>query len=391
MKKHFFTYTILIALLITIFIPNNMLAGQMIDYTVDTDICRFSDHYDETNTLPYVRISDGRIEVDRAVYKSGLAISTKAINVGEDLSRLQVFVSQDRIDINKSVENAILISPNVVIDGEVSQTVIVFSQNLTLKENSNIVGEILAYAQNINLAGKVEGNVIANCYKVDVGDSAVISGGLRLYAGSLNISQNCDITGKVYCKSSNDILVPENHKEHVSIVKSEIKEDKVVVPFFTVVISSLIFGAICILINSKSNLLTKMNDKISSNMGFTLMSGLISIFVILPLILISIFLAIFGLSCVAIPIIIVMAAVMLLAISIRIFIVGNVIVESMIKTKYGSFFDSNLKKFILAVIIFISLQLFEYIPFVGTYILYLYVVISIGSFMTLVIRRKKDK
>ena len=62
----------------------------------------------------------------------------------------------------------------------------------------------------------------------------------------------------------------------------------------------------------------------------------------------------------------------------RIFISGIVIIQGMLATKYASAFDTNLKKFILALITFLSIALMEYIPFVGGYLKYLYVIVTIG-------------
>ncbi len=391
MKKFCIATIIMIITCVSIF-SANVFAGEMFDYSVDSDICRFSDYYDETNTLPFMRISSGRIEIDKATFKSGMAISTKAINVIEDLSKFQVFVSQDRIDINKDIENAILISPTVVIDGTVKETVIVFSGNLTLKENSNVIGEIIASAQNLTCEGKIEGNVIATCGNVEVSASSVISGGLRVYTDSLNISESSNITGKVYCKSANDITVPNIQKDFVNIVKTEIKQNgrKVNIPVFSIVITALIFGAIYILVDSKSKIFTKISEKITSKIAFVFISGLIAVIASIPLILIFILISIFGLLCIGIPLIIVFAGVMLLSISIRIFVFGSIISKCMLKTKYGDLFNSKLKKFILSVIVFISSRLLEYIPAIGTYITYLYVVVSIGMFITLLVKSKES-
>ncbi len=391
MKKIFGMFAVI--LLSFCFFSPNILAGEMFDYSVDTDICRFSDYMDQSNTLPFIRISGGRIEVDTILNKSGIAISTKSINVTQDLSRFQVFISQDKIEINKNIENAILISPVVSIDGDVSETVIVIAETLNLKESSNVSGEILALADSLNSSGKITGNVIAGSSIVEVTETANITGGLRVSTGSAKISENANVTGKLYLKSTSYIEVPERIKDFVQVVKLDPNENvknEVKIPFISIVVTALVLGLLYILFNRKSNVITKLNDKLSQKISFVLLSGLIAIVAIIPIVLICIMLAIFGLSCVAVPIMIVSIALVILAISVRTFVVGSIICEAMLKTKYNKYFDNNLKKFILLVIVFISLQLFEYIPYIGTYLVYLYVVIAVGCFIALMVNTKSN-
>lgn len=374
-------------------IPTYTFAGEMVDYSVDQDICRFSDYVDSGNTLPYVRVSGGRIEIDAPVDKAGIAVSTKSIIATEDISRLQLFVSQDRIDIGKNIKNAILFAPTVTINGDVEETVIIFAQNVVLKEGSNVKGEIIIASEKLECEGTITGNVIGASEYAEVLDSADVPGSIRLSVADLKVSEESNISGKIYCKSTNDITVPDNQKDFFKFVKltqTEV-EDKVTIPFLSIAITALIFAAIYTLVNAKTGCLTKLNEKVTKKIGLTLISGLIAIVAIIPLIIICILLSIFGLSCIAIPVLIVSAAMVFLAISIRIFVVGTIVVESMLKTKYGKVFDSNLKKFILLVITFISIRLLEFIPFVGTYINYLYIVITLGAFIAICIKSKESK
>lgn len=366
-------------------------AGEMIDFTVDPDICRFSDYQDSKNNLPYVRVSEGNIAVDTEVEKSGICISNSEISVTENMSKVQILTSPYEIKVNGNIEHAILLSEKIVINGKITGTVLALANTIELGENSSIDGEIILLGSSLKCSGTINGNVIGESLRTSVSNTANIVGGLRLITDNIELDEAAKVTGKVYVKSINDFDIPNDLRDYIQFVKIENNRENdsaSTLPIMKIVISSMVVALIYVLISNKSNVFKNMNKKLDKKFVILIISGLAFIFLVPLIVLLAILISIAGLAVVGVPVLIITLAVIFLAIAIRIPVVTASICEYMLSTKYAANFNTMLKKFILASIVGITLHLLGYIPVVGSYITYFFVVVAIGIMIMFTILRK---
>lgn len=386
--KIFIIFAVIIA-----FFGSFVYGENIVDYSIDPDICRFSDH-DSSSTLPFVRFSAGKTEVDSEVNKAGICFSNEEINVTSDMSDIQILFSTYDIKISSSVEHALTFSQKSFVSGNINGTSAMFAAAVDLNEKSVVNGNLLIFAGEVNIKGEVNGNVIVFADKVNIDESANIKGSVRSTSSSIDISENATISGLVYAKYDEEAIVPSNLKDFVKTIKEEGDYDydsTKTIPILTIVLSSLIVAAIYVLLSAKTKLFVKASEKLKGATAKVIISGLVTIFAMPIIFILSLILWVLGLNVVVVPVIVILLALIILAAVLRVYVLGTIISEYMLKTSYAKYFDSNLKKFILAAIIYIILSLLEFIPVVGGYIGYLYVVIAVGLAVTFTVLYKTLK
>ena len=384
MKNSIKVLTVIFSILLVF---SNVFAGEMLDYTIDTDICKFSDYIDDTNNLPYVRISGGRTEIDTILKKSGLCVSGGNVDITKDMSKFQIITSGDTIRMNGKVENAILFAQTVIINGDIDGTVIVVANNVTITESANINGELLTSSYNLDVSGNIVGNVIGILNYVKVTDTANISGGLRVISNFLELSSEPIVTGKIYCKTSNLIDVPVSLKDNVELVKIEVESEKI--PLLQIVFNGLVISGVVLLISSKTNLVKNIYNKVKNNAMRVPLFGAGFIVIIPVIILLVILLTIIQLYTIAVPITVIIIGIFALAAALKSVICSIVICEHMTTGKYAEVFNTNLKKYTLCAIVFISLNLIEYIPVIGSWLEIVITILSLGILINLIYSPKK--
>lgn len=366
-------------------------AGNMVDFSAEPDICRFSDYNDSENTLPYVRFSAGRTEVDTNVNKSGICFSNNDINISSIMSKVQLFASSSEIKLTGSVEHSLLFSPKVIINGEVNGTSLVFGANVEIGEEAKVNGDLIVIAGSTTCSAEVKGNLIIVSDIVNVTEKANISGSLRITGSDVNIAENENITGFTYVKYGENLTISNALKELAVIIKDEKASSTNAVktlPIFEIIISSLVLGAIYVLIKKKSTMIERLGNKLKGSTIKVIFAGLVGLFAMPIVAVISLIISILGLHVVGVPILIITIAMLIISAILKSFIVSLIISEYMLRTNYAKFFEASLNKFILFVVVNIIFTLASYIPVVGGYIDYLLLIVSFGLFITLTILSK---
>ena len=367
------------------FLSNVIYAGNMIDYSVDPDICRFSDYVKDESTLPFVRFSAGRTEVDTDVNKSGICFSNNDINITSIMSKVQLMASSTVIKMTGSIEHSLLLSPTVIIGGEVTGTTLILGTSVNITENANVKGDLIIVGANVTFEGKAEGNVIIVGDTINVSEKASISGSIRMSGSTIDIAENADITGFIYAKYSDNLSISNVLREFAMIVKEEassIDDSSDTLPIIRIVISSLVLGAIYVLIKNKSKVFDNAIQKLSGSALKVVIAGLVGIFALPIIAVISIIISVLGLHAIGITVLTFALGLLIIAAALKGFIVSALITEYMLKTNYAKYFESALNKFILFTIVLIILSFATYIPVVGGYIDYLLLAISFGILIT---------
>lgn len=367
----------------------NTSINSIFDIDAQTEAYKFSEKRSPKG--PFIRYIQERVIVDKELSGIGTTISEKTIDVTAPTTGIQILLAADTVRIDSSMEYAVVFSQtNVIIDGNITKDLVVFAgSKVTVGENANISGDIICYSNEIEVKGNVEGNLVGTAQKLII--SGNIGKDLRMQLNNIELLDGNSINGDIFFTTYNKEL---NIKEKYPNAQVKVYEEKSgfldARTILSGVITSLAFTLLYLLIEkfTKGKVFSKMITKTRDNLLFFVISGGLSLMMVLPLVFILIMLAAFGLGQIAIPALILYISYLLVVGLLSTFIIGSFLVKYMADTRFKAM--GNGTKILSAFVIFMLLFILAKLPTVGIYITILLVMFAIGIVTTCIFKRKKD-
>lgn len=364
--------------------------NNIFDIDAQTEAYKFSEK--KSPKGPFIRYVAERVIVDKELSGMGAIISNKTIDVTAPTTGIQVLFASDTVRIDSSMEYALIFSStNVIVEGEISKDLIVFAgSKLTIGENANVKGDIVYYGTDLEIKGNVEGNVIGSAQNLKL--SGNIEKDLRMQLNNIELLDGNKISGDIFFITYNKNL---NILDKYPNAQVKVYEQKTSILDFDVIIAgiitSLVFTLLYLLVDkfSKGKLFDKMISKTRSNLLFFVISGGLSLMIIVPLVFVLILLNAFGLSAIALPALILYIAYLLVVSLLSTFIIGSFLVKYMSNTKFK---DLGIGSRVLAsFVIFMLLFILARVPYIGSYVTILLVMFALGIVTTYIFKKEKSK
>ena len=201
---------IIVALVLCVITFNSTFAVEIFDNKTSSEVYKVSKD-DSSFDVPFSRIVENRIEVDKSISQMGLFMTTSSIEVSEPLKGIQVFYSNDTIRINSDTEYPIIFSTgNVVINGTIEKTTFIYCNGtITIGENANIKENLICYAPKIEINGVVDGNILGNVNILNINN--VVKGKIKMNVVEVNSSENAKVEKGLEINTSNkELTISEN-------------------------------------------------------------------------------------------------------------------------------------------------------------------------------------
>ena len=283
------------------------------------------------------------------------------------------------INLNSYVEYALISGQDITINGKIKDALIV-GNNIVLNESSNIERDIIIYGNNIEISGLINRDITINGNDVKI-DSVQIAGNVKIIADNINITENSAIMGKLsYNDSANFIRSETATIGEIETFESDIIKEPTFIELVMKYISKLIsliviFLVMIILIPKLFNNIINSKSEILKNMGY----GIITLLIV-PIISLILIFTKFGLS---LGIIVLLLYLICIYISMIItgYLLGSIIWEKYIKRKKTTYLVGFLG---ITVLYIVSL-----IPYIGTAVYFISLIISMGTMTNLLFKRKK--
>lgn len=346
----------------------------------------------EDITLPFVNsISGMKVVLDKDVNHSGITMATKEIEVLGNLKGLHIMYNTDSLTIKGKIDYPIIISQNVVLEGEITGDAVIYAPNVVIKENAVVKGDILVSTTNLKIEGKVLGSVIAS-----VNDECVITGTieneLRISTNSLNLDEGT-VNGKILVKTSSDMSnllakYPEAIIENVSTSDSvtNIKETIIMGVVIVVLFTALAY----IVVRKDTNIFTRMLEKVKGKSVNVVLYGIAVLLPSIILVVLLVIISVLGLWIIGVPILLVYIAYIAVCAMLSILIIGLLIFEAVKYTVIKKYEENiTIKKLGLLFGIFLVLYVLTVIPVISKYVIMTLCIISTGLVTTALISKNK--
>lgn len=370
-------------------IDENVTINNIFDIDAQNEAYKFSEQ--KTPKGPFIRYIEERVILDKEVSGIGTIMSKKTIDVTAPTTGIQILFATDTVRIESSMEYAVVFSgANVIVEGDIAKDLVVFSgAKLTISENSTIHGDVIYYGTDIEINGKIEGHLIGTTQNLKISGS--IGKDLRMQLNNIELLDGNDIGGDIFFMTFNKELNINDKYPNAQIniyeQKSGWLDAKVIM---TGIVSSLLFTLLYLLIDkcSKGKVFEKMISKTKDNLLFFVISGGLSLMIIVPLVFVLVLLSAFGLSAITIPALILYISYLLVVSLLSTFIIGSFLEKYMESTRFKNMGYGS--KMLSSFVIFALLFILARIPTVGNYITILLVMFALGIVTTCILKRKKN-
>ena len=368
----------------------NIYSEAMGNVGIDT-IYKSSEHKDVT--LPFINsISGMRVVFDTDITHSGVTMADKEIEVLGHLKGLHVMYNNDSLTIKGKIDYPIIISQNVILEGEITGDAVIWSPNIVIKDGAKIYGDILVSTQSLKIEGNVQGNVIASASKECV-ITGTIEKSLRITTKSLNLD-NGTVNGDILVKTDADMQNILEKYPNATIEKENLNENETDVKsvIITGVVTVVMFTALgYVFVRKDNNIFTKMLEKIKGKSVNVVLSG---VAVLLPAILVIALLiiaSILGLWMIGVPALVIYIAYIIACSMLAILVVGTLIFEA-IKYSVIKKFEENIviKKLGLLFAIYLVLYALTVVPFISTYVIMILCTLSTGAITVALFGKKAN-
>lgn len=346
----------------------------------------------EDITLPFVNsISGMKVVLDKDINHSGITMATKEIEVLGNLKGLHIMYNTDSLTIKGKIDYPIIISQNVVLEGEITGDTVIYAPNVVIKENAVVKGDILVSATNLKIEGKVLGSVIAS-----VNNECVVTGTieneLRISTNSLNLDEG-NVNGKILVKTSSDMskLLEKHPDAVIESVSTTDNNTDIKETIITGVLVVVLFTALAyIVVRKDNNVFTKMLDKVKGKSVNVVLSGIAVLLPSIVLVVLLIIVSALGLWIIGVPMLLVYIAYIAVCAMLSILIIGTVIFEAIKYTVIKKYEENiTIKKLGLLFGIFLALYVLAVIPFISKYVIMTLCIISTGIVTTALIGKNK--
>lgn len=375
---------ILTILMFSILTFNVTLAAEIFDNKSTNEVYKVSED-DSSFDLPFIRVIDNRIEVDKLISQVGLFMSTNSIEVTEPLEGIQVFYGNDTVRLNASTQYPVVFTTgNVVINGEIENTTFIYCNGtITLGEDANIKGNLICYSPKLEINGQIDGNILGSVTTLDINNT--IKGKVRMKVQQINCSENAVVENEMqFTTTKAELSVPES----VGTAKIDVlsgNDVKVGQYFLEILIATIgnIIIFLLLLILLKGEKLEKLTKGITN--GKKVLKNGVSAYIVLIISICFGIVLLALLTKLGIALIVFAAAVMIIFTLLKNVIFGIFIVE-LVKTRYAKQ-EIKPNGVLTAIVVFLILELLEIIPYVGEIIKFIVFIFSLGIVYSLI---KKD-
>lgn len=385
MRKKFLSVVALMLILLVSF-TNVEAADGLFSLGAYNDIYKLSEQ--ANIDLPFINVFSNSAIYDKDIKHSGITIGESTIDVDEKLEGVQIIVANDMITVKGEVENALIYGTNVVIEGKITGDSLILSPSVKILETATIEKDIIIVANDLDLKGTVNGNVIATISET-ANISGVIVNDLRIITQGLTL-ENEEIKGDIYIETNVDTKTLIE-KYPSATIKAIQEQPKPVVDWMELItkgiITVIIYSAICFFVTKKdNNVAEKAYKKFKVHAAYGLIISVIMIMLLIILPLVLILMAIAGFGLVAWPVLVAYLALVLLVWTTAMLIVGMTIFEA-VKSKVGKY------KIPVIALIYIVLYALTKITFIATYSNMAILLIALGIVMTMLTKKipKEDK
>lgn len=375
----------LIAVLSVLFVLlatfNSTYAISIFDTKSSSSVYKMSED-DSDFSLPFARISEERIEIDKEISQIGLFLSSSSIETTKNLEGIQLLYSGDTIRINSNTEYPIIFSNgNVIINGTIEKSTFIYSNgSIILGEDANVKGTLICYAPKLEVNCKIDGNILGEVSTLVLNN--VVSGRVKMNVYDVDFSQDAKVEKAIEVNTTNkDLIVPET----VGTSKIDIIEGNEKLSFkqnaykaMLAIISNFVIYLLFKIFIKKENL-SQMVQKLTN--GNIVLEGLKAYAILVLLI-------IFGI--VLLPIIvklgiamIVVSLAVLIIITLLKYSIFALFVSKLVEEKYK---DSQYKvsATISAISTLVILELLGMIPYVGQIIKFIVFIVTLGILTCLI-------
>lgn len=381
MNKNKF-FTIVAILLVFIASINSTYAISIFDTKTSSSVYKASED-DSDFSVPFLRINEDRIEIDKEVSQMGIFATSSSIETNKNMEGLQLFYSGDTVRINSDLEYPIIFSNgNVIINGTIEKSTFILSNgSIILGENCNIKGNLICYAPKVEVNGQIDGNILGETSLLVVNNN--VNGKIKMNLYDASFSENVKVEKGIEINTTNkDLSIPETiGTSKVDMVENNSKASfkQSLYKFFLAVISNLVIYLL-FRIFIKKDKLSLMAKKISGQ-GNVILDGIKSYLILIALL-------VFGI--VLLPII------TKLGIAMIIISIASLVVITLLKNAIFALFVSQLveEKYkdsqykvsgtISAISTLVIFELLGMIPYVGEMIKFIIFIITIGIIASLV-------
>lgn len=387
-------FLIVFVLVLSIFSINvNAATLQTKDGIFDVDASESTYKYSDSGDiyLPFIRYAADRILIDKNLNGFGTSFSAQSIEVNADIKGVQVLFAGDSIRVNNKMEYGVLFATtNSIISSEINGSLIIFAgEKITISEEAVIKGDIICFGTDLEVNGTVEGSVIGAATNVVINGN--INKDLRIETSNITLGENL-VNGYVYVETYNSALtLPEsytNTKINVLVAETNTGFD------FSIIYTAIITGAVFTLVNFIFNKVTKNKglenglNKVKSNWIVVVFGGAVSLMMIPAVLIILIMLSAFGLYMIAVPFMIVYLTFLLVVGLLSTLIIGSLITEYMVNSKYLK--DKGAKtKYLFAFLMFVILYILARVPYIGGYVTLMLVMFAIGASICMIFCKNK--
>ena len=378
---------ILVILMFSILTFNVTFAAEIFDNKSTSEVYKVSED-DSSFDLPFIRVVDNRIEVDKSISQVGLFISTNSIEVTEPLEGVQVFYGNDTVRINASTQYPVIFTTgNVVINGEIENTTFIYCNGtITVGEDANIKGNLICYSPKLEINGQIDGNILGNVTTLDINNT--IKGKVRMQVQQVNCLEGAVVENEMQFTTTNaDLSIPESvGTATIDVISGN---DMQIGQYFLEILIATIGNIVIfllLLILVKGERLERVAQNLTNGRkvlknGISAYIGLI-ISICFGIVLLAL------LTKLGVALLIFAIAVMIIFTLLKNVIFGVFIVE-LVKTRYAKQ-EIKPNNVLTAIIVFLILELLETIPYVGEVIKFIVFIFSLGIIYSL-LKRDSEK
>lgn len=329
--------------------------------------------------LPFVNEVIEKTIYDEDVNHSGITYSESEIEILKHLKGIHILMSNDTVTIKGSVDYPLIIAANVVIEGEITGDAVIYAPSVFIKESAKINGDLLISANELEISGSVNGNVIAyvvNELKV----TGTIGQSLRAEAGKVTFSEET-IKGNILLKTNSDTSAVVEKYPNATIQEVIVEEtNNIQSMIMTGVITVILFTILgFVIVRKDNNIVEKVLNKIKTRISNVVLAGAALLLPAIAVIILLFILSLFGLWMVTVPLLVAYVAIITVSCMLSVFIVGTIVFEA-VKYNVIKNLENNLaiKKLGLLFLIYTVLYVLTVIPFISTYVNIILCVISSG-------------
>lgn len=378
---------IVLAVFVCIFTLNSTLAVEIFDTKTSSSVYKVSED-DSTFEVPFARIIENRIEIDKSISQVGLFMSTSSIEVTEPLEGVQLFYSGDTVRLNSDTEYPIIVSTgNVIINGTIKKTTLIYCKGtITIGEDANIKQNLICYTPKLEINGVVDGNILGVIQDLCINNT--VNGKIKAEVSQIECLQNAKVEKGLELNTSNESLtVPETVGEAKIDVATNEESGGVREYLLKVLIATLanIVIFLIVVIFAKKERLEKVGKRLTDSKEI-LKNGVFSYLILLACILFGIVLLPL-LTKLGVVLLVFSGAVMTIVTLLKNVIFG-MLVGYLTSQREISKDGKKMNVTVSTMLTLLILELIGTIPYVGEVFKFITFIIALGMLCSLIFKKK---